>query len=80
MTTSPYSVRTLRAANLCSAKRERLESADGSRWATSRVVKMQIGGGIWEPVEMWTLKARVGGKAVVREQYATQDDAEGWVR
>jgi hypothetical protein len=81
MSTSPYTVKTARAPSAVNAHPERLESADGSRWATGRTVKKPIGNRCWEPVRVWTLKTRdAAGKAVVRDTYVTREAAEAWVR
>lgn len=63
------------------ANPQRLENADGSRWATGRTVKGETS----DPhrkqaVEIWTLKCRnAAGKAIVTDTYCSRLEAEEWI-
>ena len=70
----------IRGANMIEAHPQRLESPDGSRWALGRNVKCQRGYGVWDAVEVWTLKQRVDGKAVTVDTGRDKAAAEAWVR
>ena len=76
-----YRVPTRRGPNNIVASPERLESADGLRWATGRWVK---GEGAeprtYVPVQVWALKMRdESGKAVAVETGRGREQAEAWV-
>lgn len=66
-----------RGANMIAANPQRLESADGARWATGRNVKGESRDGTVNPVESWTLKARdAAGKMIIVARQATRAAAE----
>jgi hypothetical protein len=82
MTTPKWNWRagTNRGPNLIEAHPQRLESADGTRWALGRNVKVALPDHRYEGVEVWTLKHRVDGKAVTVETHRDRDEAETWVK
>ena len=60
-----YKVRTVKASPVTSPKAlQRIESADGSRWAYSRARKIQLANGTYGIIDSWVCKARINGKAV----------------
>lgn len=80
MTTSNVKVSTLRAqSNVCPKAIERIESADGMRWATSRAYKVSTGFGRYDIVVAWTLKQRVNGKIVTVSMHRSKDAADAFV-
>jgi hypothetical protein len=68
-----------RGANLIEAHPQRLESADGARWACGRNVKRALADHRYDAVEIWTLKERREGKAVTVDTYRDREAAERWV-
>jgi hypothetical protein len=76
-----YKVVGLRGANMIAANPQRLESADGTRWACGRNVK---GEGkaprTYVGVEVWSLRCRdEAGKVVVCAEHMDRKAAEEWV-
>jgi hypothetical protein len=67
-----------RGANLIAANPQRIESKDRQRWACGRTVKRSLGDGRYDGVEVWTLKERQGGRAVVVRTSCTREQAERW--
>jgi len=65
--------------NLIAANPQRLESADGLRWACGRNVKRSLGNRRYDGVEVWTLKHRVAGKVVTVAQHRDRSEAEAWI-
>jgi hypothetical protein len=76
-----YTVRTLRGANAVSHKTvNRIESADGSRWAYSRMRKRSLGNRTYDIVESWVLKYRdADGKVQTEHGDAYEAHARQWV-
>jgi len=68
-----------RGANMIAANPQRIESANGIRWACGRNVKRSLANKRYDSVEVWTLKERVNGKAIVRAGYCTREQAERWI-
>ena len=71
---------TRRGPNALLAHPQRLESPDGSRWATGRNVKRSLGDHRFDAVEVWALKERVNGKAVTVSTHRDKAAAEAWVK
>lgn len=71
----------LRSKNVCVANPQRLDATDGSsRYALGRTVKGEgRTPGTWEPVDVWTLRERVGGKVVTVDTHRSRQTAEAWV-
>jgi hypothetical protein len=65
--------------NLIEAHPQRLESADGTRWALGRNVKLSLPDHRYDAVEVWTLRHRVDGKVVTVGIHRGKADAEAWV-
>lgn len=75
-----YRVPRSRGANVIDAAPQRLESTDGSRWATGRNVKRNLPGHRYDAVEVWTLKERDSrGRACIRARHCDRRQAEEWV-
>ena len=68
-----------RGANMIEPHPQRLESPDGQRYALGRYVKRSLGEGVFDGVEVWTLKQRVNGRAVTVETHRDKAAAEAWV-
>lgn len=68
-----------RGANLIAANPERLESKDGTRWACGRNVKVSLGNGRYDGVEVWSLRCRDDqGKAIVIAHDMDRAAAQEW--
>ena len=80
MTAFNWRIGQARGPNLVAANPQRLESADGQRWATGRNVKRHLADRRFDAVEVWTLKQRVDGKAATIERNADRKRAEEWVK
>lgn len=77
-----YRLGTLRGANAVEANPQRLQSADGKRWACGRNVKAESmrGRGYYDVVEVWTLKTRdAAGKVVVVDTHRSEEQAREWL-
>jgi len=61
------------------ATTQRIESADGSRWAYARNRKLRLGGGNYSTVESWVIKHRVDGKVVTVHTDAYEAAARAFV-
>lgn len=71
-----YKVRTLRTGSSVSKQPlDRIESADGSRWAIKTARKISRGNGTYDIVESWRLKERRDGKVVTVHGDAYEDHA-----
>jgi hypothetical protein len=69
-----------RGANLIAANPQRLESADGTRWACGRNVKVSTGYRTYDGVEVWSLRTRnEAGKVIVCAEHMDRKAAEEWV-
>lgn len=76
-----YRTSSPRSANAINANPQRLESEDGTRWATGRNVKRALPGGRYDGVEVWALKDRdENGKARTVATHRSREAAEAWVR
>lgn len=74
-----YKVSSPRGPNNISANPERIESEDGTRWATGRNVKVSTGYRTYGAVRVWALKTRdAAGKAVTVETHRDRDAAMAW--
>lgn len=69
-----------RGANLIMAYPQRLESADGTRWACGRNVKRSLPDHRYDSVEVWALKHRVNGKVVTVDSGVSPEEAQRWVK
>jgi hypothetical protein len=58
---------------------ERIQSADGSRWAYSRNRKRRLSGGCYDVVESWIIRQRVEGKVVTVSTDAFEKEAREFV-
>jgi len=82
MNALPYKVSHPRGPNCVAANPERIESADGKRWACGRNVKAESmrGRGYYDVVQVWTTKRRdENNKAVVVDTGLGRDEANRWV-
>jgi hypothetical protein len=80
MTTSNVKVSTLRANSSVSPETiDRIVSADGTRWATSRSYKVSTGFGRYDIIVAWTLKQRVNGKIVTVSLHRSEAAAAAFV-
>ena len=70
-----------RGVNQIVADPQRLESADGKRWATGRNVKRALPDHCFDGVEVWTLKYRDEDtkKVVVFDSLRDRTTAQAWV-
>lgn len=68
-----------RGPNMVEADPQRMESADGSRWACGRNVKVSTGYRTFGIVQVWTTKRRENGKVVVVDSGIGRDEAKAWV-
>ena len=70
-----------RGANAVDAQPQRIESANGKRWATGRNVKAETSNpSVFTIVQAWTLKERdASGKAVVVAKVYSRQRAIEWV-
>lgn len=68
-----------RSANVIEPHHQRLESADKSRWALGRYVKLPLGDHRFDAVEVWSLRHRVNGKVVEVAFHRDRAEAEAWV-
>lgn len=77
-----YRVKTIRGPNMVDPQCERLQSADGSKWATGRNVKCETSEpGRFGVVKVWTLKARNSqGKVVSHFTGMSRAAAMRWCR
>jgi hypothetical protein len=77
---SNIKTRTMRSANAVDAQPDRIESADGQRWATGRNVKGETGTpGVFQTVRIYTLKCRgANGRAVTMKTHASETDARAF--
>lgn len=81
MTKCNYRTPTMRGPNAINANPQRLESPDGTRWATGRSVKRSIGDHRFDAVEVWALKQHgPDGRAVTVSTHRSREDAESWIR
>ena len=67
--------------NLVAAHPQRLESADGQRWACGRNQKRSLGDRRYDSVEVWSLRTRDNNTGKVIEVARSMDRkaAEDWV-
>jgi hypothetical protein len=69
-----------RGPNLIAANPERLESADGSRWALARNYKRRLPDRRYEGVRVWTLKRRgANGRALELHKTLDRAEAVAWI-
>jgi hypothetical protein len=70
-----------RGPNSLNANPQRIESEDGTRWATGRTVKGETAvPHVYVPVDVWTCKARnEQGKVVVVKTHVGRDEALAFV-
>jgi hypothetical protein len=57
----------------------RMTSTDGSRWATGRNMKRRLADKRFDVVQVWTLKARLDGRAVTIVHRCDKLAADAWV-
>lgn len=71
----------MRSPNLINGvMQERIDSADGQRWAYSRFYKMMIGRRRYGSVKAWVLKYyNADGKAIVKATGMDEATARKWV-
>lgn len=76
-----YKVPSLRSQNSVSqiGAGQKLVSRTGLKTAISRNQKRQLGNGLYDVVECWTLKQRINGKMVIVEIQRGREEAEAWV-
>lgn len=79
--TTAYKIATPRAASAVSqdGAGKRMESTDGTRWAVSANRKRALGNRMFDVVEVWTLRQRIDGKAVVIHRCVDQQYAARWI-
>ena len=58
---------------------KKLVSADGTKWAISRMQKRSLSDHRYDAVECWTLKQRINGKVVIVGIQRGEEDARKFV-